>query len=511
MTHATGDASVSTKDRAPDAAAQVAELERVLAERHKTPQNVEQFGVEAVPRVKRTTGFWDLFGIQLSFQINNLTITLPGLAVLAGLNLWAAIFAQTLGVLIVFLGYAALSTYGAKYGIPGQVGTRFAFGVLGSKITASLMRAVASAYWFAWQTLAAALGLQIIFKAWLGVDLDLIAISVVFAVLQALVALTGWESLKYLTRVILPLKVIILGVVIIVFLTSAKPEFGWSNVTSGGTWDWVLIATWAGVTASSHLSMYTDAADLSRYARTPKTGAIAFYLAAVISTLFCGFIGAVAAKAVGGQSWFQAAAEVQPYAWMFILLLIVLVADNWFINIMNLYTGGFAIVNIVSRIGRFWATVICAAAGIGLSTFAGVYENTPAIVTEIGYAFAPVGGILLAHYVVLSRWRLDLVSLYNDQQGRYRYLKGINPIAIVVGIMGYLLARSLVIPVTMLSEIAVVILTGAVYAIVMTMAARFWTPAKESIDYRAMKDEYDVMDLDEALIEASVPVSQTAK
>jgi len=480
----------------PDAAD---ELERRLAQRHRTPEAVEQFGVEAVPKAKRTTGFWDLFGIQLSFQINNLTITLPGLAVLAGLNFWAAILSQTVGVALVFLGYVAVSVYGSKYGIPGQVGSRFAFGVLGSKITASLMRAVASAYWFAWQTLAAALGLQVIIKAWTGHQVSLVGVSVVFAIVQALVALTGWESLKMLTRVVLPLKLVILGMVILVFLTSSRPEFGWHHITAGGSWSWVLFASAASVAASGHLSMYTDSADLARYARKPADAAIAFYVAAVVSTLVCGVIGAIAAKAVTDQNWFQAAADVQPHAWMYFFLLVVLVADNWFINVMNLYTGGFAIVNVISRIGRFWATVICAVAGVVLSSFTAVYENTPAIVTEIGYAFAPVAGILLAHYVVLSRRRIDLHAIYDSRGGRYHYLGGINPVAILVGIGGYLLARSTVLPEEVLPQLAAVVITGVAYAVVMVVVARFWAPARASFAHDEMRDEYDALAIDAAL------------
>lgn len=478
-------------------------LERVLAERHKTPQQVEQFGVEAVPKERQTTGFWDLFGIQLSFQINNLTITMPAFAVLAGLNIWAAMLSQVIGVGLVFIGYIALAHFGHKYGIPGQVGSRFALGVFGSKLTASLMRSIASAYWFAWQTLAAALGIQVILTAWTGNDYSLVWISVLFAIFQTAIALTGWESLKYLTRVVLPLKLVLLSVVIIAFLTSSQPEFAWSNITSGGSWAWSGIAVWAAAIAGGHLSMYTDSADLARYARSAKSMMIAFYSAAMISVVFCGFIGVYAAKAMGDANWFAGAADVQPHVWMYVVLLVVLVADNWFINIMNLYTGGFAVVNAISRIGRFWATVIVAVAGITLSGFRGVWENTPTFVNEIGFAFAPIGGILLAHYVVLSRMRLDLPAIYTPLTGRYRYLYGVNPIAIVVGLAGYVLARSEVISESLIRPMAVVVITGAAYAAAMLIASRFWTPAREAIDHDRMQEHYDPIEINREILEVS--------
>lgn len=478
----------------------VGSLENALAERHRTPKRVEQFGVEAVPAERKTTKTSDLFGIQLAFQINNFTIIVPGFAVLAGLNIWAAILSQVIGVGLVFIGYIAVAHFGAKYGIPGQVGSRFAFGVLGSRITASLMRSIASAYWFAWQTLAASLGIQAILKAWTGQDYSLVPISVIFAIFQAAIALTGWESLKYLTRVVLPIKVILLAIVIITFLSSSDPQFAWSNVSSGGSWDWVKIATWASAIASGHLSMYTDSADLARYAKTPKSMMVAFYIAALVSVVFCGFIGVYAAKAINDANWFAGATKVAPAVWMYILLLIVVIADNWFINVMNLYTGGFAIVNVISRIGRFWSTVIAAVAGVILSGFRSIYENTPAFVNEIGFAFAPVAGILLAHYWFLSQRRIDVPSIYSGNSGAYRYYNTINPVAIVVGVLGYLVARSDLIGISVLRPLMVVVLTGAVYWIAMKIVASIWAPARDAIDHEKMKDSYNAVEIDRHLI-----------
>jgi purine-cytosine permease-like protein len=187
---------------------------------------------------------------------------------------------------------------------------------------------------------------------------------------------------------------------------------------------------------------------------------------------------------------------------MYLLLIVVLVADNWFINIMNLYTGGFAVVNVIGRIGRFWSTVIVAVIGVSLSAFKGVYDNTPTFVNEIGFAFAPVGGILLAHYVLLSRGRIDLPAIYTPLRGAYRYLGGVNPIAIVVGVGGYLVARSEILSTSLIRPLAVVVITGAVYAVAMALAARIWPPARDAIDHENMQDSYDPVEIDRRLVAA---------
>ena len=58
-------------------------------------------------------------------------------------------------------------------------------------------------------------------------------LSVLFAIFQAAIALTGWESLKYLAKVILPIKLVLLSVVIVAFLTSSDPRFAWATVNRG--------------------------------------------------------------------------------------------------------------------------------------------------------------------------------------------------------------------------------------------------------------------------------------
>ena len=70
------------------------------------------------------------------------------------------------------------------------------------------------------------------FKSWIGTEYSLVPISVAFAIFQAVIALTGWESLRYLSRVILPIKLVLLTVVILTFLVSDDQRFLWSNVNS---------------------------------------------------------------------------------------------------------------------------------------------------------------------------------------------------------------------------------------------------------------------------------------
>ena len=58
---------------------------------------------------------------------------------------------------------------------------------------------------------------------------------------------------------------------------------------------------------------------------------------------------------------------------------------------------------------------------------------------------------------------------------------------IVVGIAGYLVARSELIDASLIRPIVVVILTGVVYAMAMEIVAGFWAPASDAINAATMK------------------------
>src|SRR6202034_4377588 len=139
------------------------------------------------------------------------------------------------------------------YGLPGQVSTRMVYGLRGAKYVPSFLRTIASTYWFAYQTVAGSLAVVAILDRWTGTPHSLITVSVTFAVLQAIVAIIGYGSLKHLSRMALPFKIVILSYVIVLMATSGLPHFSPSEVlTYPGKPDtgWLLFVTWMNVVAA---------------------------------------------------------------------------------------------------------------------------------------------------------------------------------------------------------------------------------------------------------------------
>ncbi len=472
-----------------------AEIEEKIRKRHHQPKGVEQFGIEPIPTEKKTVNGWDIFSIILGLTLNPGGILVGGLAVASGLSFWGSVGAITFGMVFAVIPYTVMATVGVDYGLPGQVGTRMAFGLRGAKWIPSLIRTFASVYWFAFQTVAGSLAVVAVLERWTGGHFSLVTVSLVFAVLQAFVAIVGYDSLKQLSRAALPLKLGILGYALYVMMAHNDPNFAPSAVFSypgGPKAGWLLFATWLNVLASNWLTMVTDSADFCRYTRGRRDmwwGTIAGKLGGAFFSAVLGAYGAAATLGKTANS-FEVVANLSTW-WLPLLALLVVVAlDNWTINVLNLYTGGLSLSNIFENLGRFWSTLIISVLGVALSVEPDVLHGYTNYVSLLGNFFSPIAGILVFDYLFIKRMQIDVVALF-ERVGPYWYWKGFSPVAVVWTILGFLLYM-FVIPQAWIQTLCTVLMTGGGYwATTALIAARFNFMARGSRpgDQRESTDE----------------------
>jgi len=451
-----------------------ASLEEHIRHRYRQPKGVEQFGIEPIPEGKKTVGGFDIFSILLGLALNPGSILVGGLAVVSGLSFLGAVSAITIGMAIAVAAYAIMATVGVDYGLPGQVGTRMAYGLRGAKWFPSLIRTFASIYWFAFQTVAGSLALIAVLERLTGRHYSLVTVSLLFALLQALVAIVGYESLKYLSRAALPLKIGILLFALMVMATHNDPHFAPSAVLSyagSNKANWVLFVTWLNVTAANSLTMVTDSADFCRYTR----GRFDMWWGTIAGkwggAVFSAILGAYAAAATQGEvaNMFQVVARLTS-GWLPLLLLIVVIAlDNWTINVLNLYTGGLSLSNIFEGLGRFWSTLIISVLGVALSVFPDVVNGYTSYVGMLGNLFSPIAGILIADYLFVKRMRVDIVALF-EPNGPYRYWHGFNLIAVLWTVIGFLIYMFLI-PQAWIQTLCTMVITAFGYGLTTRMVA----------------------------------------
>jgi NCS1 nucleoside transporter family len=438
------------------------------------PSAVEHFAIQPIPVELRTVRWPDLFLLMSNFLINPSTIVIGGLAVVSGMSFLSTIVTCTAGIFVVFIGYIIMATVGVDYGITGQVTCRMVFGIRGAKWLPSTMRTIASVYWFAVQTVIAAAVVVTVLRQTMHREFSPVWTGLVLAAFQVVLALFGYNWLKMLSRFGMPVK--LGGIVYLFWLfmhirqTSYQPSAVLRFHAASG-WTYAICAIWLGNMVAAWLTMITDAADFCRYTRSRKDMWWGTMLGAVLANAFSVSLGAYGAAASLGREAnpFSLAAEVDPHWRTLLILLVVIALDETTINVMNVYTGGLSLSNVLEKTGRFWNTLAVGAVSTVLAGFPVLLTRMVPFTTALGNLFAPLAGVLIFHYVFVERMKVDVAALF-DPAGRYRYWHGINRVAVVWCFLGcgfyYML------PVAALPAVLTPIVTGVGYLATVRLLAR---------------------------------------
>src|SRR5919201_4528824 len=192
---------------------------------------VEEYGVEPIPAALQTVGWRDLFAINFTFFLNPVMYVLGALAVVdGGLPLWWAVAAMVLGQALAFALLVVVAQPGVDHGLPGQVAMRATFGFWGARLLSSPYRVVAATYWFAAQALTGALGIQAIVEAMGGGHVRLVPVALALAGFHAALAVLGFDVMRYVLRVVLPISLIFTGVLVGLYMGSGDPRYAVSRV-----------------------------------------------------------------------------------------------------------------------------------------------------------------------------------------------------------------------------------------------------------------------------------------
>ena len=442
---------------------------------------VEEYGVEPVPAELRTVGWRDLFAINFTFFLNPVMYVLGALAVLEGeLPVVWAMVAMVTGQALAFAALIVVARPGVDDGLPGQVAMRATFGLLGARGLTSPYRLIAATYWFAAQALTAAIGIQAIVVAMGGSRPSLVPTSLAVAAVQAGLAVLGFDVMRWVLRVVLPLSLLSVVVIVGLYLTTDDSRFELDRVLTGPDQHltWVGFATFVTVMCGSSLTLVANVADICRYTPTRRDMQIGLVASALCAAAVTTFVGGYAAAATGDTNVFVAVSRLTSSELLLVLLLAAVVVQTLAANLTNVYTAGLSLVNAVPSLGRVRATLLAGLAAVTLSAFPSFIEEAQRWVTHLGNVGAPLTGVVLADYLVRQRHGLDVAALF-DPHGRYRYRKGIHVEAVVAVAVGVGMYYAL--PHTWLKVAWGVGAGAAVYlALVFAMRLAAPRPAKEA-------------------------------
>ena len=359
-----------------------------------------------------------------------------GAALIGTLTVAQAIIAMTLGCLVIAIALALVGVCGHKYGVPFVVQLRSTFGFSGVKIPGAL-RGIPAIVWFGFQSWVGAGAINSCLKILFGFD-HLSVIFILFTMLQVLLAIRGFEGIKWLENFSCIFIIAILIYMLYVVRTKFAMEIGDSFSNIKGTWGmpfWAATTSFLGI----YSTMILNASDYSRNVKHnvgPVKKASIYTIAILPVTLFMGLIGLLVTAATGNSDPVVVFSTTMGSKVLTIVTLLFIAFAQVTTNVLNnivppsyvlmeqfkmKWSHATILVGILSVCVMPWKLVTAESAA-GLSLFTKFYS-----------AFlGPIFAVMVLDFFFLRKQKLDINTLY-DREGQF---KGINWAAVIAILIG---------------------------------------------------------------------------
>lgn len=411
---------------------------------------------------QRTWTTYNVASLWIGMSICLPTYALAASLVALGLSPLAAFINITVGNLLVLVPMHLNSHAGTKYGVPYPVFARLAFGPKGAHL-ASMARALVACGWVGIQTWFGGKALHLILMTLIpnfsGNSFTLLCTCLAFWSINIWLAYRGPDCIRKLESWGAPFLGVLTLALVLWATTSAKSHSGVSftdilslpineeKILQGGGF-WAVFA--AGLT--SNLAFWSTLAlnipDFSRYAKSqqvqfrgqlygmPTTLGV-FALASAYVTAATIFI------TPDGTAITDPAEVItlisNPFATILgaLGIIIATLTTNIAANIVapangfsNLapkkisYKNGVIITGVLAMVMRPWH--LLSNQSVFIYDWLGI----------LGVLLAPMAGIFLADYYIVKKKNIDVMSLFQAEEGRYWYQRGYNYAAFAAWILG---------------------------------------------------------------------------
>ena len=284
---------------------------------------------------------------------------------------------------------AALAPVGSRLGVPSMVAVRAVLGFRGAAIVALILFLTNFAWIAVNNTIAAS-----VVVAWLPDTVDPRVAAAVLGMVATAVAAGGPAAVRQADRWAVP-AMAIAGLVITWAVLGAS---GRPVASPPAT---LTPLTGLDVVAGYQVSWLLMFADYSRFTRSARTSVWAVWLGLTLTSWWLMPLGWALARLAGGTDPGRMLAAVDAGAAAAVLITLATVTTNF----VNIYLSSLAWRSVMPAVPErvaVWTvgivgTVLGAASGVWLDRFAG-------FMTVVGALLVPVGGVLLAHFVVRRAW-----------------------------------------------------------------------------------------------------------
>lgn len=357
---------------------------------------MEAADLSPIPEPNRTQPPLDLF---LIFAAANVVATTMQTGAVLGARFgpagaWPLIITGALaGAAIV----AVLAPVGSRSGVPSIIAARAPLGRHGAGLVAAMLYVTNFAWIAVNNTIAASVcaealgGSPRFWSAGLGI------------VSTAIVA-RGPRAVGLADRIAVPLMVVAGGVLTWAAFThepAAAPLVASTPDTSSLLWGLDVIVGYQ----VSWLLMF---ADYSRYTRSPRGAATAVFAGLALPALWLMPLGWTLARVAGSDDPGVMIASVGTGWWTALLIALATVTTNF----VNIYLSSLAWRSLTPRVSSLVSVWTIGLVGTTLGLIStGLLTRFADLMVMLGSVLVPVGGVFLAHFVVLKR-PVDVEAIY---------------------------------------------------------------------------------------------------
>ena len=388
--------------------------------------SIETNDIAPIPAGERHGKAWHLFTVWSSPNLEFATIFIGALAVFAGLNVWQAILAVTLGNAIAAVTHGWFSSWGPRHGVPQMVISRSAFGLRGNILPAATSTLVAGIGWFAVNTTSGAFALTSLTSLPVAVSVTIIIL------VQVVAAFIGHNFIQKFERYAFFYLAVVFAIVAVIIISQGKYD-----VSPATDFKWGAFSVGVALAYGYTQGWTAFAADFTRYLpanTSPRAVGLAAGLGNFTATTLLMSVGAIAWSGIVGEGLPTSVFAAALPSWLAVLTLVGIAVGSVSANVLNIYSGTMSFIAAGVKLGfktrRAIMVVIAGVLGGGISYFA-VEDNFRFIfelfLLTVGYWLAPWVSILVVDRLLRKGQDIDKLI---TEGAKHRSIGG--PIAFVV-------------------------------------------------------------------------------
>ena len=360
-----------------------------------------------VPESQRTQPAFDLF---LIFAAANVVATTLQTGAVLGSRYGStdAVVLVVSGAVFGALLVALLAPVGSRFGVPSMIAARAPLGLRGAQLVSGLLYLTNFAWIAVNNTIAASVCAQL-----LGGQASARLWAAGLGVLATLIVARGPRAVGYADRVAVPLMVIAGSMLTWAAFTLVAPqpldEGGLPPVIAAAGSEPAPPLLWGiDVVIGYQVSWLLMFADYSRYTRSARAGATAVFAGLALPALWLMPVGWNLARIAGSDDPGAMLAAAGVGWWTALLVVLATVTTNF----VNIYLSSLAWRTLAPRSTGAGSVWVIGLIGTGLGLISPDWLTRFAdLMVLLGAVLVPVGGIFLAHFVVL-RAKVDVEGIY---------------------------------------------------------------------------------------------------